>query len=55
MSASRRPGNRLERQWHGGFFDSLGMIYPLITRYLGFRLSEEGGVMALAAWGNTTY
>jgi carbamoyltransferase len=48
-------GNRLERQWHGRFFDSLGMIYTLITRYLGFQLFEEGTVMALAACGDTTY
>jgi carbamoyltransferase len=48
-------GNRLERQWHGRFFDSLGMIYTLITRYLGFQLFEEGTVMALAACGDTTF
>jgi carbamoyltransferase len=48
-------GNQLERQWHGRFFDSLGMIYTLITRYLGFQLFEEGTVMALAACGDTTY
>lgn len=48
-------GNRLERQWHGAFFDSLGMIYTLVTHYLGFHLFEEGTVMALAACGDTTY
>ncbi len=44
-------GNRLERQWHGRFFDSLGMVYTLITRHLGFEVFEEGTVMALAALG----
>jgi carbamoyltransferase len=47
-------GNRIEHQWHGQFFDSLGMIYTLITRYLGFQVFEEGTVMALAACGGTT-
>jgi carbamoyltransferase len=54
-SAFTGAGNRLERQWHGRFFDSLGMIYTLITRYLGFQLFEEGTVMALAACGDTSY
>ena len=44
-------GNRLERRWYGGFFDSLGMVYSLITRHLGFEVFEEGTVMALAALG----
>ncbi|MEQ1696349.1 MAG: carbamoyltransferase C-terminal domain-containing protein [Hyphomicrobiaceae bacterium] len=44
-------GNQLERQWHGGFFDSLGMVYTLVTRHLGFEVFEEGTVMALAALG----
>jgi carbamoyltransferase len=44
--------NRLERQWHGSFFDSLGMIYTLVSRHLGFELFEEGTVMALAAMGS---
>jgi carbamoyltransferase len=47
-------GNRIERRWHGRFFDSLGMIYTLITRYLGFQVFEEGTVMALAACGDAT-
>ena len=54
-SAFTGAGNRLKRQWHGAFFDSLGMIYTLITRYLGFQLFEEGTVMALAACGDTTF
>ena len=48
-------GNRIERQWHGRFFDSIGMIYTLVTRYLGFHPFEEGTVMALAACGDTTF
>lgn len=44
-------GNTLTRQWHGKFFDSLGMVYSLITRHLGFEVFEEGTVMALAALG----
>lgn len=45
-------GNRLERRWHGSFFDSLGMVYTLVTRHLGFAPFEEGTVMALAALGS---
>jgi carbamoyltransferase len=48
-------GNRIERQWHGRFFDSIGMIYTLVTRHLGFHPFEEGTVMALAACGDTTF
>ena len=42
---------RIEKQWHGSFFDSLGMVYTLVTRHLGFEVFEEGTVMALAALG----
>src|SRR5262249_29389610 len=48
-------GNRLERCWHGRFFDSIGMIYTLVTEHLGFYAFEEGTVMALAASGSDTY
>jgi len=48
-------GNVIERKWHGHFFDSIGMIYTLITQYLGFQAFEEGTVMALAACGDTTF
>jgi carbamoyltransferase len=47
-------GNRVDRQWHGRFFDSIGMIYLLVTLYLGFHPFEEGTVMALAACGDTS-
>ncbi len=43
---------RIERHWQGEFFDSLGMVYTLITRHLGFEVFEEGTVMALAALGS---
>ncbi len=46
-------GNRLERHWHTGIFNSLGILYTFITHYLGFAgFSEEGKVMALAAFGD---
>ena len=48
-------GNRLECRWRGGFFDSLGMLYTLVTYHLGFKNFEEGTVMALAAGGGDTY
>jgi carbamoyltransferase len=35
-------------------FDSLGMVYTLVTRHLGFEPFEEGTVMALAACGENT-
>ena len=47
-------GNRLERHGHGQFFDSLGMVYTLITNHLGFAVFEEGTVMAMAALGRDT-
>jgi len=48
-------GNRLECLSRGGFFDSIGMLYTLVTHHLGFRTFEEGTVMALAACGGDTY
>ena len=48
-------GNRLECLWRGEFFDSLGMLYTLVTHHLGFNTFEEGTVMALAACGSATY
>ena len=48
-------GNQLTRGWHSAFFNSLGMIYTFITGHLGFRMFEEGTVMALAAHGDDTY
>ena len=51
-SAFTGEGNRIERHWQGAFFDSLGMVYTLVTRHLGFEYFEEGTVMALAALGS---
>lgn len=48
-------GTKLERQWQSDFFDSLGMLYTCVTEYLGFKVFEEGTVMALAACGGPTY
>jgi carbamoyltransferase len=48
-------GTKLERVWHSQFFDSLGMLYTCVTEYLGFKVFEEGTVMALAACGGPTY
>ena len=48
-------GNRLERVSQTQIFESLGMLYTAVTQHLGFRLFEEGTVMALAATGDQTY
>jgi carbamoyltransferase len=54
-SAYVGSGNRLDCRWRGPFFDSLGMLYSLVTYHLGFAPFEEGTVMALAACGGDTY
>lgn len=48
-------GNRLERVSQTDIFDSLGMLYTAVTQHLGFKVFEEGTVMALAATGDKTY
>jgi carbamoyltransferase len=49
-------GNRLERRWHTGIFNSLGIVYTVVTKYLGFGgFADEGKVMALAAYGGDEY
>jgi carbamoyltransferase len=48
-------GNTLTQHWISNFFDSLGAFYSSLTMYLGFKLFEEGTVMALAACGEKTY
>src|SRR4029077_10041035 len=48
-------GNRLERVSQTYIFDSLGMLYTAVTEHLGFKVFEEGTVMALAATGDKTY
>ncbi len=49
-------GNRLERQWSTPILNSLGLVYSVVTEYLGFSgFGDEGKVMALAAFGGPTY
>ena len=49
-------GNQLERRWNTSVINSLGIVYTLITKYLGFAgFSDEGKVMGLAAFGTDTY
>jgi carbamoyltransferase len=55
QSAYTGIGNRLERVSQSQIFDSLGMPYTAVTEHLGFRVFEEGTVMALAATGYETY
>lgn len=55
-SAYVGAGGKLERVWHTGIFNSLGLVYAFVSDYLGFgALSGEGKVMALAAFGGPTY
>jgi carbamoyltransferase len=55
QSAYTGLGNRLERVSQTHIFDSLGMLYTAVTEHLGFKVFEEGTVMALAATGDKTY
>lgn len=49
-------GNKLERTWWTGIFNSVGIAYTVVTKYLGFAgFSDEGKVMALAAYGDDRY
>ena len=49
-------GNRLERHWSTGIFNSVGLVYTFVTEHLGFAgFGDEGKVMALAAFGEDTY
>ncbi len=50
-SAYMGQGTRLRRIAQSHFFDSLGMLYTCVTEHLGFKVFEEGTVMALAACG----
>jgi carbamoyltransferase len=46
-------GGRLRRVAHNRMFQSLGLLYSLVTRHLGFApYREEGTVMGLAAHGD---
>ena len=49
-------GNRLQRRWHTSIFNSLGILYTIVTQHLGFLPNQdEGKVMGLAAYGEPTY
>ena len=49
-------GNQLTRHWHTNLFNSLGILYTVITQHLGFQANcDEGKVMGLAAYGESTY
>ncbi len=49
-------GNGLSRAWWTGVFNSIGIAYTVVTKYLGFAgFSDEGKVMALAAYGDDRY
>ncbi len=49
-------GGKITRHWSSSFFNSVGMVYTFVTSYLGFGgFSDEGKVMALAAYGDDSY
>jgi carbamoyltransferase len=49
-------GNRLEKHWSTGIFNSVGLVYTFVTEHLGFAgFGDEGKVMALAAFGEDSY
>jgi carbamoyltransferase len=49
-------GKQLERVWSTSIMNSLGLVYTVVTEYLGFNgFGDEGKVMALAAYGRDTY
>ena len=55
-SAYTGNGHRLERRWHTSLFNSLGILYTVVTQHLGFQANrDEGKVMGLAAYGEPTY
>ena len=54
-SAWTGRGNKIEKQWSDPMFDSLGMLYTAVSEHLGFKFTEEGTVMALAALGTPAY
>jgi carbamoyltransferase len=55
-SAYLGRGNHLQRHWSTSVMNSVGLVYTFITEYLGFAsFGDEGKVMALAAFGESTY
>jgi carbamoyltransferase len=54
-SVYHAKGATLRRITTNRFFDSVGIMYSMLTKYLGFRtIHDEGKVMALAAYGSDT-
>lgn len=48
-------GHTLRRAWRTNIFNSLGILYTVVTQFLGFRANrDEGKVMGLAALGEGT-
>lgn len=46
-------GNSLNRVWRTNLFNSLGILYSVVTQHLGFHANhDEGKVMGLAAYGS---
>ncbi len=55
-SAYTGVGNQLKRHWKTNLFNSLGILYTVVTQHLGFQANQdEGKVMGLAAYGRSTY
>ena len=49
-------GDQLENQWRNWLPDSMGILYSLVTEYLGFpKFGDEGKVMGLSALGSPKY
>jgi carbamoyltransferase len=49
-------GTRLDRRWSTEILNSVGLVYTFVTQHLGFAgFGDEGKVMALAAFGTSTY
>jgi carbamoyltransferase len=52
-SVYQGAGGVLRRVATNRFFDSAGILYSMVTKYLGFRtILDEGKVMALASYGS---
>ncbi len=48
----RAAGTKIRTVGKNRFFDSLGIVFSMVTKYLGFRtIHDEGTVMALASHG----
>ncbi|MCA9262769.1 MAG: hypothetical protein KDA60_02930 [Planctomycetales bacterium] len=49
-------GDQLRRRWKTDIFNSIGILYTVVTKFLGFHPNQdEGKVMGLAAYGSPTY